>query len=439
MAKRTILAAVGLGAVLAGATWAAGLGPQDVKTEGMKVTVVPLKATVEIAPLEVLHGEATMTVSGGKPGWNGPNHLPKVAWIYRAMKPGSLVVRPELMREMIILAEKKDYLVDEDWGTVAAVVSSTNSGQPWHFKYDYTLSRLDLIEKTVEGKVVVKAGKPDGSEPLLPETTPGATALASVYLSPNTTTLTATNVNLIDPSYNGVPTVSRGERLQAVREKLKAGQPVTIVFFGDSITAQTVKDTRDGRGSFVDRFAKYLETAYPKSKAVVTPTATPVKPQEKEIVVVKAGVGGDDTVRALKRIDKDVLAHQADAVVVMFGVNDENGSAGKNNVPVDKYRANLETIVEKIRGAGSEPVLMTTSMKNLGWSGTSGNLNEYAAAMRQVAKDHQVCLVDNFEAWQNAPKRGYNYMIYLDTCLNHPNDLGHEIFFQGVKAAFAGK
>ena len=78
-------------AALAGAARAAGLGPQDVKTDGMKVTIMPLKATVEIAPLEVKHGEATMTVSAGKPGWSGPHHLPGVAWIFRAMKPGSLV------------------------------------------------------------------------------------------------------------------------------------------------------------------------------------------------------------------------------------------------------------------------------------------------------------------------------------------------------------
>jgi lysophospholipase L1-like esterase len=434
--------AVWLTAALAGTAGAMPLlGPQDVKTDGMKVTIGPFgphERTVEIAPLEVLHGEATMTVSGGTANWAGPNHLPKVAWIYRAMKPGSLVVT--LAEEpKTKLAEKTDYLLDADWATVAAVASSTMSGKPWHFTYDYTLSRLDLIEKTADGKVMLKPGKADKNEPLLPETSPGATALASVYLPPNTTMLTASNINLIDPAYNGVPAVSRAETLKAVREKLKAGKPVTIVFFGDSITAQTAKDTRDGRGSFVDRFAKYLETAYPQSKVIVTPTAKPVKPQEREIVVVKAGVGGNDTVMALKRIDKDVLAHQADAVVIMFGLNDENGTPGKNSVPVDKYRANLGTIVEKIRGAGSEPVLMTTSMKNLAWEATAGNLNEYAAAAREVAKERRVCLVDNFEAWQNAPKRGYNYMIYLNTCINHPGDLGHELFFQGLKTALEGK
>jgi lysophospholipase L1-like esterase len=427
-------------AALASAAGAAGLGPQDVKAEGLKVTIVPLGATVEIAPLEVLHGEATGTAPVGQPSWRGPYYLPKVAWVFRVLRPGSLVVTladsPKTK-----LAEKTDYLLDGDWATVGAVASSTASGSLWHFAYEYTLSRLDLIEKTADGKVVVKAGRADASEPLLPEPSPGATPLAGVYLPPNTTTLAATNVNLIDPAYNGVPPVSRAKKLQPVREKLKAGRPVTIVFFGDSITAQTPKDMRDGRGSFVDRFAKYLETAYPQGKVIVTPTAKPVKAQDREIVVVKAGVGGNDTAAALKRMDKDVLGHGADVVVVMFGVNDENrdGATGKNDVPPEQYRANLETMVEKIRGTGAEPVLMTTSMKNLGWKHTVGNLDEYAAAARLVAKERQACLVDNFAAWQNIPKRGYNYMIYLDTCINHPDDLGHELFFQGLKAAFEGK
>jgi acyl-CoA thioesterase I len=161
-----------------------------------------------------------------------------------------------------------------------------------------------------------------------------------------------------------------------------------------------------------------------------------VPPAAGQLVVVKAGVGGDCTRDGLKRIDTDVLAHHPDLVVIMFGANDENRAETGNNVPVAEYRQNLATMVASIRQAGGEPVLMTTSMKNLRWIGTVGNLNEYAAAVRSLAAEQKVCLVDNFRAWELLPTRGYNYMILLDSCINHPNDLGHEVFFAGLRAAF---
>ena len=136
------------------------------------------------------------------------------------------------------------------------------------------------------------------------------------------------------------------------------------------------------------------------------------------------------------RIDTDVLAHHPTVVVIMFGVNDENRAAQGNTVPPAAYRKNLVAMIEKIRAAGGTPVLMTTSMKNLDWVGTAGNLAEYANVVRDLAKEQKLTLIDNFAAWEQLPKRGYNYMIYLDSCINHPGEAGHVLFFEGVKAAF---
>ena len=47
--------------------------------------------------------------------------------------------------------------------------------------------------------------------------------------------------------------------------------------------------------------------------------------------------------------------------------------------------------------------------------------------------------MDNYRAWELIPRTGYNYMVYLATCLNHPTDRGHQIFFEGLKAAFEAK
>jgi len=120
----------------------------------------------------------------------------------------------------------------------------------------------------------------------------------------------------------------------------------------------------------------------------------------------------------------------------MLGVNDENRKGEGNSVPVGTYKSNLEAITDRVQAGGGQVILMTTSMKNLKWSACVGNLNEYAAAAREVSVAKQTVLVDNFAAWEQLPKRGYHYMVFLGNCLNHPVDLGHDLFFRGLKAAF---
>jgi lysophospholipase L1-like esterase len=432
-----IMAGLLLVAMLAVPVTAAPLAEGDVKVSGMKVTVASLGQTVEIEPVTEKSHTHTASLKIGTPGWRGPLLLPGPAWAFRSLRPKSLVVTladdPSTK-----LIEGKDYIVDPGWAAVAALKGSTVApGTKLKFAYRYGLSRCDLIEKTADGKLRVKKGKEDKSRPLLPEPSAGATPLVGVYLGNYVAdTLTMNEINLIDPDYDGVPPVMGAEHLAKVKARLATGGPFTVAFLGDSITAQRMKDFRDGKGSFVVRFATYLKESHAGSDVVVTPKDKPVAAKKNQIVVVKAGVGGDTTARGLRRLDKDVLAHKPDLVVVMFGVNDENRRGTGNGVPVAKYTANLATIIDKVRAAGGEVLVMTTSMKNLGWSSAVGNLDEYAAAARAVATAKKVCLVDCFRAWELLPKRGYNYMVFLNNCINHPNDLGHDLFIRGLKKAF---
>jgi lysophospholipase L1-like esterase len=421
-------------------TVAAPLADKDVKLDGLKITILPAQETITIDPLPVEKKEQDGQLQMVPQKWNAGFRPDPTHGVYKGMNADSLVLTlVEKPDEKLI--EGKDYLLNKPWGAITGLATGRYSeGTKVHAAFNYTMSRLDLVEQAADGKITVKKGLEDLQAPHLPDLTPGSKPLLSVYMSHNTTALTMDKINLIDPSYDGVPPVTNVAAIKEVKDKLAAGKPVSIVFFGDSITNQGPKDFRDGQGNFIDRFTKYLENKYPDRKVIVTPKETVVKPKDKEIAIVKAGVGGNTTVEALARIDRDVLAHKADLVVVMFGVNDENRDGAKGNgVPVADYKKNLALIVKKIRIKEGEPILMTTSMKNLGWDACVGNLNEYAAAARAVAKDKNVCLVDNFQAWQDLPKRGYNYLIFLDTCLNHPNDLGHDLFIRGLKSAFEAK
>jgi lysophospholipase L1-like esterase len=417
----------------------AALSKDDLLLEGMEITLQTNGQTVAIDPLPVLHDEFEGTLTLGQPGWRGDFLLPKTAWVFRALRPGSLTITLAA-RRTVKLVEGRDYLLDPNWGSVnAAPGGHYPPGTELHFAYDYTPSRLDLVEQTPTGRLKVVPGQADMGEPLLPKPSPGSTPLFSVYLAHNTTALTPESIRIIDPAYDGVPPVSNAEALARVRAKLSGDEPVTIVFFGDSITAQGPEDFRDRRGSFVDRFVAYLRGHYRGRVVVMTPMETPVEARSGQIVVVKAGVGGNDTRDGLARIARDVLPHRPDLVVIMFGANDENRSGDGNNVPVAEYRKNLAAMVARVRGAGGAPLLMTTSMKNPDWVGTAGNLGEYAAAVRALAQEQQICLVDSYAAWEDLSRRGYPAMVYLGSCINHPVDLGHQLFFEGLRAAFEGR
>ena len=76
--------------------------------------------------------------------------------------------------------------------------------------------------------------------------------------------------------------------------------------------------------------------------------------------VINSGVGGDTTVHALNRIQKDVIDKNPDLVIVNFGMNDQavNPSNGKNLTSIEKYEENYRTIIDKILATGSDIILV---------------------------------------------------------------------------------
>jgi len=100
----------------------------------------------------------------------------------------------------------------------------------------------------------------------------------------------------------------------------------TIICFGDSLTFGT------GAGPGMD---------YPSqlSKMIAKP-------------ITNAGVPGDTTARALKRLQRDVSSISPDMVLITLGGNDL-----KNGVTKDIAFKNLKRIVESIQGQGARVII----------------------------------------------------------------------------------
>ncbi|MES2276366.1 MAG: GDSL-type esterase/lipase family protein [Bacteroidota bacterium] len=74
------------------------------------------------------------------------------------------------------------------------------------------------------------------------------------------------------------------------------------------------------------------------------------------ISVINAGVGGNNTVDLLARIDQDCLAHNPKLTILMVGTNDMNSL---KYIPLEKYKVNVIEIITKIKAIGSKVLIMT--------------------------------------------------------------------------------
>ncbi len=200
--------------------------------------------------------------------------------------------------------------------------------------------------------------------------------------------------------------------LRNTREKLRHGDGVTIVAFGDSIT--TGGDATKAELVFWQRWASALQGKYPRAK----------------ITTVNGATGGDSTVQGLARLQEKVVDAQPDIVLIGFGMNDHN----VNGVPVDRFALNLKEIVARIRvSTRAETVLFSAFPPNPKWKFGSHHMEDYAEATKRVAKEVRCAYADVFTNWQAIAARKKPEDL-LGNDINHPNDYGHWIYFQVLNA-----
>lgn len=179
---------------------------------------------------------------------------------------------------------------------------------------------------------------------------------------------------------------------------------LTIVAFGDSVTEGV------GRSGVTE------ETTYP---AMLRRTLT--QALGRDVRVINAGVGGDITPLGLKRMERDVLRHRPDVVLILYGVNDAGyfrppeGYADTPRTDLDTYRSCLRQMVDNARAVGSTPVLLTPapmgSKYGYAWlepyrrHGLNFLVRQYMQALREVAKEKEVPLIDIYRAFEAHPDR----------------------------------
>lgn len=205
----------------------------------------------------------------------------------------------------------------------------------------------------------------------------------------------------------------------------------TIVAFGDSTTA-----ARPG----VTVYSQLLAQELPGEGSQYT--------------IINAGVGGNTTAMAAARFEKDVLAAKPQIVVIQFGINDAAIDVWKNppvkapRVDLREYQQNLTYFITELKNRRIRPILMTPNP--LRWTdkmrrmygkppyrpedpeGFDFMVAQYAQSMRAIAEKNHVEIVDVRQAFitEGADK------LLPDGI--HPNDAGHRLVADLLKAVIAG-
>ncbi len=199
-------------------------------------------------------------------------------------------------------------------------------------------------------------------------------------------------------------------------EKLVNGsEPMRVVCFGDSVTGLYYHT--GGRRAYTDLLEIALRRLCPRA----------------DVTTINAGISGHTTRDALKRIDKDVLAKKPSLVTVMFGLND------MTRVPLDEYRANLLTIIEKCHAVGAEVVLCTPNSVITTSGRPTEKLEQYCDVVREVAREANVAMCDTYAAYQAFREQNPQAWRLLMSDEIHPNHDGHEVIAEQIAQTITGR
>ena len=202
--------------------------------------------------------------------------------------------------------------------------------------------------------------------------------------------------------------------LPKIISKLKAGEDVTIVYLGDSITkggnASGMFGAAPNMPIWTDMVTTMLKRAYPNAK----------------ITTYSASENGATTDQAIKNLRQLCSNHKPDLVVIGFGMND--GSDSK--ITPDRFQENIEYIMmmnDLLTGKSCDYLLLATTLPNqevkLGDANTQG---EHSAKLFELEKQGTATtggvVVADMTAIHSYLLESKRFIDMTANNINHPND-----------------
>lgn len=197
--------------------------------------------------------------------------------------------------------------------------------------------------------------------------------------------------------------------------------PIDIVIFGDSVSHGAVNGYIDYENVYWNQLKKRMNQFR---------DYVPVN-------MINASIGGTSAKQSIARLERDVLIHNPDLVIVCFGLNDVN-------FPLNVYLSSMETIFRRCLDAGLDVIFMTPNMLNsyvaddtephlrpyalkMSEIQSSGKMDEYMGAAVSLAQEMGVTVCDCYARWKELSKTKDTTLL-LANRINHPISEMHQLF-----------
>ena len=404
--------------------WSIEIGPGSVQVDNREIRLDEPKR-IEIPPLAIQHitGEQHAKVPSFNPeagGWMKGARLKALitqeCTATGALYPATLKVR-SLSDPQCLYAQGRDYEADTFWGTFGRIEDGRIPAEEEVLvDYDYSPCRLDSIVVDAGGQVRLIEGAPGLGAMAAPALSEGETAIASIWLISQTESVT--NENLYPIDFDALAALPGAEpawnQLPKTIAKLGSGEPVTIVAWGDSVTAGGGLAKGDPR--YQEQFATRLRERFPDAAIDLRTAAW-------------GGVGSatymNEPPGSEHNFILDVLEPKPDLVTIEF-VND----AYLDEAGVMEH---YEKILNELSAVGAEVVLITPHLVRPDWLHvTSEKVFEdprpYVKGLKEFAKKNNLAVADASAEWCRLWRKGIPYMTLLGNSINHPDVRGHRIF-----------
>jgi len=185
-------------------------------------------------------------------------------------------------------------------------------------------------------------------------------------------------------------------------DKLKAGTPQKIVFYGTSLTHY---------GAWPKQVTEALDHAFPKL-----------------VTTFNGAQSGEQSRWGLQHVKERVIDQQPDVVFIEFTTND---AVRRFNLSVDQARKNTQSIIDQILAARPDCQIILLTMNPVigrpkGDGGERVDLPAYEQMYRDLCKAHGYTLIDNAPGWKTLLDQGEDEYKKFVPDGTHPNGPGFE-------------
>jgi lysophospholipase L1-like esterase len=286
--------------------------------------------------------------------------------------------------------------------------------------------RLDSVVLTPDRKLAVRKGRPHVATPRPPDLAAGESRVGNVWLSGRIDTLSAENCfRVLETAFPEPPRAAptAAERLlPKTLAKLRSGEPVKILAWGDSVTECVY---RPWEQKWQEQFAARLRARFPKAS----------------IIMMSEGWGGRTTTAyrsepqgSPRNFAAKVLGVKPDLIISEF-IND----ASMNEAAVLE---NYGAILKDFQRIGAEWAILTPHYARPDWMGLKQEREidqdprPYVKGLRLFAENNRVALADASARWGRLWRQGLPYSTLLVNNINHPDERGMKLFADALMSLF---